>query len=477
MNMMNSHMIEKLTVLESMARDADLLENPFVRTTIYRLSVRWDDLVANGLYGYLLNQLDGSFFTEDVFKLPRNQEELVGELVLGNVIGKEEMEFKYRVDRLPLHILAAGTSGCGKTNFAKVLIDQAYDAGISSIKVSDPKAEYADVAWKYPDFLVLRWNDLRFNPLTPPPNVPRNEWHQTVVGHMAQTFNFWEGAQSLLIRLLANLSETKAEPTIVNLMTALEMEKPRYKQKDFLVMGTVSSRLELILYTCRDIVLATSSVLPSLAQRRYILQTTGLMSEIESWLLEFMLIWEFMYRIWNPEERRLTLHIYDECQHRLFSREKERNAHKISASLISMLVDEARAMNMAICSLSQEPSSLVNAVLNNSFMKVAFHLGSGIEVRVMKEAMGLSQEQADALHKMETGEAIVRMAGGFMDPLPVLVDEFQRPTQIDEVEFKQHQDRLKKELYQEVGIVDERAGREKTSGHTQMAGEEYDVLG
>lgn len=477
MNMMNSQMIEKLTALEAMARDADLLENPFVRTTIYRLSVRWDDLVANSLYGYLLNQSDGSLFIEDVFDLPKEQEELDGELMLGSIVGKETIQFRLKTDRLPLHILGAGTSGCGKTNFAKVLIDQAYDAGISSIKVSDPKAEYEDVAWKYDDFLVLRWNDLRFNPLTPPPNVPRNEWHQTVVGHMSQCFNFWEGAESLLIRLLWNLSQRQGESTIYDLLVVLDAEKPRYKQKDFIIMATVSSRLEMLLHTCKDVVITKSSVLPSLSGRHYILRTTGLMSEIESWLLEFLLLWEFMYRIWNPDERRLTLHVYDECQHRLFSSEKERNVKKISASVISMLVDEARAMNMGICSLSQEPSSLVNAVLNNSFLKIAFHLGSGIEVRVMKEAMGLSQEQADALHKMETGEAIGRLAGGFMDPLPVLVDEFQGPGEVYEEEFRRHQDRLKKELYQEADIVDKGVGWEKTSERSRMVGEEYDVLG
>jgi len=488
---MNSHIFERLALLEEMARDADLLDQPMVRSTLYRLSVSWDDMVAHQFYGYLLNQVDGSFFTEDVFCLPREQEDLLGDIVLGNVLGREEILFRHKLDRLPLHILGVGTSGCGKTNFAKVLIDQAYDAGISSIKVSDPKAEYADVAWKYDDFLVLRWNDLRFNPLTPPPNVPRNEWHQTVVGHMSQCFNFWEGAESLLIRLLWNLSQRMGEPTIYDLLVALDAEKPRYKQKDFIIMATVSSRLEMLLHTCQDVVITKSSVLPSLSDRHYILRTTGLMSEIESWLLEFLLLWEFMYRIWNPNERRLTLHVYDECQHRLFSSEKERNVKKISASLISMLVDEARAMNMGICSLSQEPSSLVNAVLNNSFMKVAFHLGSGIEVRVMKEAMGLSQEQADALHKMETGEAIGRLAGGFMDPLPVLVDEFQGPGEVYEEEFRRHQERLKEELYQEVGVVGkgmEGVGWDRTqhddgkprphgeTGEHGDSGKEWDVL-
>jgi len=474
---MNNQIVEKLTLLEEMARDADLLDVSMVRKTLIRLSLNWNDIVADQLYGYLLNQVNGGFFTDDVFELPSDQNEIDGELVLGNVLGREEVQFRHQVDRLPLHILAAGTSGCGKTNFAKVLLDEAIAAGLRSIMVGDPKSEYADVAMKYPDFLLLKWNDLRFNPLTPPPNVPRNEWHQTIVGHMAQTFNFWEGAQSLLIRLLDNLCDRIENPTIVDLMTALEMEKPRYKQKDFLVMGTVSSRLELMLYTCRDIVLAKSSVLPSLAQRRYILQTTGLMSEIESWLLEFMLIWEFMYRIWNRDQRQLTLHVYDECQHRLFSKEKERGAHKISASVISMLVDQARAMNMALCSLSQEPSSLVNAVLNNSFLKMAFHLGSGMEVRIMKEAMGLDADQANALHYLETGEAIARLAGGFMDPFPVKIDVFHGLSREPDGAFKAHQAEMLKSLYEEAGIgieSDEKSGSRE--GEQESFGEEYDDL-
>lgn len=480
--------LREVANLEKMARDAECLEEPFVRNSLRWLAVRWNPQLAQSVHGYLLNRVPGGTLTKDVFELPQNQQDIDGKLVLGDVLGKEEIQFRHQVDRLPLHILAAGTSGCGKTNFAKVLLNEAIAAGLRSIMVGDPKSEYDDLAMKYPDFLLLKWNDLRFNPLTPPPNVPRNEWHQTVVDHWAERFNFWEGAESLLLRLLFNLCERMEEPTITDLMTALEMEKPRYKQKDFLVMGTVSSRLELILYTCGDIVLSKSSVLPELANRRYILQTTGLMSAIESWLLEFMLIWEFMYRIWNPDHRQLTLHVYDECQHRLFSKEKERGAHKISASVISMLVDEARAFNIALCSLSQEPSSLVNAVLNNSFLKLAFHLGSGMEVRVFKEAMGLNSEQADVLHYMETGEAIARMAGGYMEPFPVKIREFESPGEIDWVEFWKHQAEMKRQLYLEAGITGkevDRAGRNegrtgskgKDGSGSSGQGEMWDVLG
>ena len=139
----------------------------------------------------------------------------------------------------------------------------------------------------------------------------------------------------------------------------------------------------MLLNTMREVVLmANSGMLRALAGKNSIIQTPGLMSEIESWYLEFLLLWDFMFRMWNPSERQLTLYVMDEIQHRLFSSEKERNVKKISSSLISMLVDEARALNMAICAVSQEPSSLINAALNNSYLKAAFHLGSGNEVIV-----------------------------------------------------------------------------------------------
>ena len=146
-----------------------------------------------------------------------------------------------------------------------------------------------------------------------------------------------------------------------------------------------------------------------------------------------------------------------------------------------MIVDEARSSNIGICALSQEPSVLIKAILNNSWLKVAFHLGSGMEVKVMKEAMGLSQEQSEIMYKLETGEAIVRMAGGFMEPFPAKIEMFQKPIGVDEEEFRQHQAMLKKQLYKEAGIVEDGfrgKNYEKTGvgGETNIFKEEYDVL-
>ncbi|MBN4081380.1 ATP-binding protein, partial [Caldithrix abyssi] len=456
-------------------------EDPFVQNSLEYLSTSYNDFVANNIYNYLLDKQDPNFFIDDIFKLPSEQVEIKGELKLGKVLGKEQIEFRHLVEKLPMHILAAGTSGSGKTNFSKLLIEQANNVGIRSIKISDPKSEYDDIAYKHPGFLLLKWSDLRFNPLIPPPNVPENEWYQTIVGHMAQCFNFWEGAESLLIKLLNKISKKIEQPTILDLYRALEQESPRYKQKDLLVMGTVSSRLELMLYAFKDVVTTNSTMLKKLHKKHYIVQTTGLISSAESWLLEFLLLWEFMYRVFNSGERELTIHIMDEVQHRLFSRMKEKSVKKISSSVISMLVDQARAYNISIVALSQEPSVLLKSILNNSFMKLSFHLGSGEEVKIMSGGMGLSRDQREAMFYLETGEAIVRMAGGFLEPLPIKIDEFHVPNDVDMNEFRNHQAAMKNRLYEESGIgIDEQEGISgiySLNGNPQLFNEEYDVLG
>ena len=480
-DLINNKILNAIIYLKELAEQFKLLDDRFVQYSLYRLSIQWDSVFASRLYIYLVNNMDSSALFDDDFKLP-GWEDLSGEMILGEVIGNDTL-FRFSKDDVPKHVLAMGTTGSGKTNFGLILAEQALLNGVRSIKISDPKAdEFEVLAKKYPEFLMLKWDELRFNPLTRPPNVPRNEWYQSITGHMAERFKFWVGAESLVLKLMIKVSGWKSEPVITDMLSALKGENPRFRQKDYMIMATVGSRLELMLNTLGEVITTESSMLEELSSRKYILSSTGMMAETESWLLEFMLIWEFMYRVFNPDKRDLTLHLYDECQHRLFSSEKERNINKISSSLISMMVDESRAMNIGICSLSQEPSVLLKSILNNSFLKLVFHLGSGDEISTASNAMGLSEEQKQALHYLETGEAVVRMAGNsFLDPFPVKVSRFEERSEISDADFWKHQKEMKERLYRDSGVVEggktsQRDGDGGDEDDEDSHWENYDVL-
>lgn len=422
---------------------------PWLYKAFASLCVRWNEALYSRVLQTINSHTDIASLLSNPFALPAIQEEIQGELQLGEIIDSG-IRFKIPIKALSQHICVAGFSGSGKSNFGMRLAEVATLHGIQSIRIIDPKAdEYLGFAMKYSNFLMLKWNELRFNPLTPPPNVPLNEWHQTIVGHLSQAFNFWQGAEGLLLKHLQNNPKS-----LIDLLDQIIRTKASFGSKDMMSKATVVSRVQMLLDLFGETITTNTSMLEQLSNREIILSMSGLMAESESWLTEFLLLWEFMYRVYNPNKRKLSLHIFDECQHRLFSSAKEHAVQRIGSSIISKLVDEARSLNIGICSLSQEPSTLIKAVINNSWLKVAFHLGSGSEIKVMREALGLTKEEADILHYLETGQAIVRMAGGYMDALPVQFDEFIPGSLSSRNEFLHHQKTKATELFEETLIED-----------------------
>src|SRR5690606_27324095 len=80
------------------------------------------------------------------------------------------------------------------------------------------------------------------------------------------------------------------------------------------------------------------------------------------------------------------------------------------------------------------------------------HLSSGTETRVVGEAMGLDDEQVNMLHFMETGAAIVRTAGGYLEPYPVKIYNFRESVLASARYFDQCMKTRKSQLYKESEI-------------------------
>lgn len=435
--------------------DQGRVTEPWVLRAYNSLLIQENKKLEKAVINHILNQQTDSSLTDLPFILPSNQAEITGELDIGRIIATPNLRLKVPKEKLPMHLCTSGSSGFGKSTFALRLAEEAYLNGVESIRIVDPKAdEFNQLALKYNDFLVLKWSDLRFNPFTPPPNVPVNEWFQTVVGHCSQSLNFWQGGESLLIRHLNLINQKGIQPSPLNLLKSIEFEKHSFGQKDLFVKATVISRLQMLINLFTKTISTESTMLEQLHNRKVIISTSGLMSEAESWFLEFLLVWEFMFRVYNYDKRELSLCIFDECQHRLFSSEKERNNQKLGSSLISQLVDQSRALNIGICSFSQEPSTLIRAVINNSWLKIAFHLGSGGEIKTVSEAMGLNKEQTEVLHYLEIGEAIVRMASGYMDAMLVKLDNYENIPALNEHDFWGLQQEMKDELYKNSILID-----------------------
>ncbi len=451
------HKISKYELLQTLIDQLGITE-PWVLKAVRSLQYRHNMLLERKLTVFIQQYSTSQQPIENSpYILPTSQAELQGEMSIGYVIGRPQIRCKLPITPFGKHALICGSVGSGKTVLTLNIAEQALLNGVKGIRITDPKAnEFVILAQKYPNILILHIKNIIFNLFDPPLGMNRVAWYSIIVNHFALCFNFWEGGESLILDSLIELSHIK-EVTLTNLYNHI-MHKKGYSQKDHVLKSTVLSRLRMLQHQFDSQIERSSDLLEALAEIPHIIIVEGLLSETESWFNEYLLLWDFYFRKHNPHKRTLTLRIYDECQHRLFNNQKEKNNHFGSATLISKLADESRALGLGIVAISQEPSSLIKSILNNSHTKFSLRLGSGQEIKIASDAMGLNKEQRNMIHYLEVGETIIRTGTGYLDPYPVKIDMFQFKKALPDHEFIRYQDEycttlLKETIHTPIPIV------------------------
>lgn len=278
----------------------------WARNTLESLKLCWNDRLFNTLMGFISSKIDEVPGSNTLFNLPLSQQEIGGELDLGQVIETENIRFRIPIGTLPMHLCIAGFSGSGKSTLAIRIVEEAIRNNIKSIWIVDPKADdYLKLAFKYPDIMVLKWNDLRFAPLKPPSNVPHNEYFQTFVSHLSHIYNFWEGAESYLLTGINYIFRNSKYVDLIHLLNWLKFGHKATNPKDAMIKSTVISRLEMLLMAFGPTITTDSAMLEYLGEKKVIISTSGLMPESDSWFNEHLLCQEYLYRNFNPGSRYL----------------------------------------------------------------------------------------------------------------------------------------------------------------------------
>lgn len=116
-------------------------------------------------------------------------EDITGEINVGYLdelskIAPEGTIIGFHKDKITRHAMVCGATGSGKTNFLLVLFDsllQFVRNGLNpqlGVWLIDPKGGLSRMAEHYSEdgVIVLRAEQLRLNPLTPPPTVDKGVW-------------------------------------------------------------------------------------------------------------------------------------------------------------------------------------------------------------------------------------------------------------------------------------------------------------
>ena len=264
-------------------------EDTTVKTTLMALSMSWDECVAEDLESLLLYRAAPRKIGDPFYPTLTASGEFNIGLSHSNAAGITR-------DQLTQGMLVVGRSGAGKTNLFYHLTRQFHEKKMPMLSF-DFKRDYRHLIRDYPDFIVIPWEYLRFNPLKPPPGVAPLRWLQDFVevfGHanalLSASKNFMMIHLYKLYELYGIFENSKNYPSMFELNELLNHTKHSLVTKDARYLETVRNRTNAMLLAL-DKVLDCSDGLPiqDLLEKSVIIELDGLMEDQQNFLMQMRL--------------------------------------------------------------------------------------------------------------------------------------------------------------------------------------------
>jgi energy-coupling factor transporter ATP-binding protein EcfA2 len=372
-----------------------------------------------------------------------SREEAFGEIKLGKVMNGDKTlwDFGLKIEETLQHCLITGRSGCGKTTLIVQIIKELLRENIPFL-VFDYKLDYRALVRIYPQMLVLNWNDLKVNPLEPPPGVSFQEWKQQFINIFGHVEGIWHGSTQYLLEAIDKAyAENKRIPTIEEVYQKIvETNETSRKMQEY--ASVVETRLYGLLSKLGLTINNKQTLIgmEKLLEMPVVLELYGLGRDESTLITLFFFYWIYAYRRAKGMRGKL-LHvlIIDEAK-RIFTATEQYSQTTAEYSGIppaDLVCDEIRDFGEGIIASDQEPTKLSNSLKANTYAKITGFLGNGKDINDIAEAMDLNEEERDAIIKLERGEWLVKLAGRYTKPFLIKTKDFPLKKDVSDEEIKQ----------------------------------------
>jgi uncharacterized protein (DUF2249 family) len=394
-------------------------------------------------------------------------EDLDGQFVIGETPDGEALGLTG--EHLNEHMLLVGKTGSGKTTFFYNLMDLLADADLPFL-VFDFKHDYRHLIDEH-DLLVINWENLKFNPLEPPPGVQPGNWGEILSDTFAHATDLLIGSESYFLeklRVLYDLYEVEATgryPSLFELRDLVAADEISQASPKFRYKERVSSRLTMMTGFSGDIFDCSSGYpLEDLLERNVVIELKQPNQYVTNFVVETLLTWIYYYRDAIGQRQGLEhMVLFDEAK-RVFDVNRERQPES-GYPPIDDLVGQVREFGEGLVVADHEPSKLTDSIKANTQVKLWLTLGSGADVEEMAQTFGLDRDEVDFTRTMETGEALLKLAD--QDPVPIILPDYT-------VEKEMTGDDLRMEMAPELSALPTRE-RFRPSAFKETIGETVDA--
>jgi len=352
-------------------------------------------------------------------------DKMVGRIRLGRtVVG----DFGFGPDfRIPLSLLSRnvavyGITGAAKTTLLYTLIDslmairREHPEDAPGILFIDSKKDARPIFRRYDDFIVVPVEQLRFNPLRPPEEMDVKRYWQFLAEALGFTFKVYLAGVNYILEFWDQLYDdgqrTGKFPTFIDfykLMVATHETAP--KRVDY--YSVMYNRIRTLVSVLGDSLSVDRPFPVELLSKPVALEIYGLRAADQETLISIILGYIYCLHLQmdiRGEGPRLVI-ICDEAQRiwGTYISEGEVAKEMPGQHVLNLLPAQSRDLGLSLVFATNTPHALAPVIHSNTVLKISGNV-SGIDVRVVKDAMGLDEEQGYALQRLMRGEWLVRIS-------------------------------------------------------------------
>lgn len=400
------------------AEDAKLLRIPFIQKSIRGLLASGDGVLADHVQKYLelkaVEEKLQQYPFEQYLEAPVNPYCPDQRKIMLGLIQKINLPFIYNLDLLAMHCLVLGASGTGKTTLFYGKINQSIMQGVKVLIIDKDKQDYRHLIRFFKELPVFdAGRDFTFNPWQVPIFVKPEHWLSVSVQAFCKANSLLDGSESLLLKVMAWLYEefgvfqnSGKFPTMLDLYEKVRsLSYKGFRSKGY--QESIINRLDAYISIHKHIYEYERGIpIEWIADNSMVLEVKGLTDRVARFNTTILLYALFMHRI-AKNERGNTLKnlvFIDEAKWLAPPGYNEASGFSVLTNIMAM----AREAGLGVV-IGDQSAQLDNSVFVNSRIKCCFRLGDGQDIEKVRHAMSLSEEQAQYITRLETGECIVRI--------------------------------------------------------------------
>ena len=416
---------EKLRILQPLLGTRKVLG---LRSLYYIKTDSRDKRRIENKVDMLISQLAKRGIDEEIILPPPKKEICSGDIDIGKVeyLNRELYPFELKLKDINRHMGIFGSTGSGKTTFARNLIHNLHKRNIPFL-VFDWEKSYRNLVNELDGVRVFTVgtdiNPFFLNFLTVPPGIEIGEYIKSVISIISEDYIGGIGADTMLLNYMEKAYDETKHPFFADLKDIVVREihndkkgKGKLSGRSGLWKESVSRQIVFMSKGSAGNIINSRKHYPldKLFSRPVVLEFGGIKSPYDrKFFIHVILNWLSLYNQHRGiESENLKQTIIFEEFHNIAMRGKDDN-------MVSNLFRESRKYGIGLVAIDQVPSDIPNSIFANMNIKVSFALNTSQDITGMAKAMNLDFQKAKYLGMLDTGQAIVNVKQRCHDPFVI----------------------------------------------------------